>query len=40
MEVSCCGGIENAVITAFKDSNKMIPGRVITLSINDEILAD
>ncbi|AEF80448.1 ATP-binding protein [Leadbettera azotonutricia] len=40
MEVPCCGGIENAVITALKNSNKMIPWRVITLSINGEILAD
>jgi NAD-dependent dihydropyrimidine dehydrogenase PreA subunit len=40
MEVPCCGGIENAVITALKDSGKMIPWRVIVLSIQGEIVAD
>jgi hypothetical protein len=40
MEVPCCGGLENAVITALKNSNKMIPWRVITLSINGNIVAD
>ena len=40
MEVPCCGGIENAVITALKNSAKMIPWRVITLSINGNIVAD
>jgi hypothetical protein len=40
MEVPCCGGIENAVITALKNSNKMIPWRVIILSIKGEIVAD
>ncbi|MHB9291303.1 putative Ion-translocating oxidoreductase complex subunit B [Hollandina sp. SP2] len=40
MEVPCCGGIENAVITALKNSGKMIPWRVIMLSISGEILSD
>jgi hypothetical protein len=40
MEVPCCGGIENAVITALKNSGKMIPWRVITLSVSGEILPD
>jgi NAD-dependent dihydropyrimidine dehydrogenase PreA subunit len=40
MEVPCCGGIENAVITALKNSGKMIPWRVIVLSIGGEILSD
>jgi hypothetical protein len=40
MEVPCCGGIENAVVTALKNSGKMIPWRVIVLSINGEILPD
>jgi hypothetical protein len=40
MEVPCCGGIENAVVTALKNSGKMIPWRVITLSISGEILSD
>jgi ferredoxin len=40
MEVPCCGGIENAVKTALKNSGKMIPWRVVTLSVNGEILGD
>lgn len=32
MEVPCCGGIENAVITALKNSGKMIPWQVVTIS--------
>jgi hypothetical protein len=40
MEVPCCGGIENAVITALRNSKKMIPWRVIVLSVNGAILAD
>jgi NAD-dependent dihydropyrimidine dehydrogenase PreA subunit len=45
MEVPCCGGIENAVKTALKNAGrspgpKMIPWRVVTLSISGEILED
>jgi ferredoxin len=40
MEVPCCRGIENAIITALKNSGKMLPWRVIILSINGDILAD
>jgi hypothetical protein len=40
MEVPCCGGIENAVVTALKKSDKMIPWRVIILSVNGDILTD
>jgi ferredoxin len=40
MEVPCCGGIENAVKTALKNSGKIIPWRVVTLSTNGEILED
>jgi ferredoxin len=40
MEVPCCGGIEQAVINALKNSAKMIPWRVVTLSINGDILSD
>jgi ferredoxin len=40
MEVPCCGGIENAVVTALKDSGKMIPWQVVTLSIGGEVLSD
>lgn len=38
MEVPCCGGIQNAVITALKNSGKMIPWQVVTLSTSGEIL--
>ncbi len=38
MEVPCCGGLENAVITALKNSGKMIPWQVVTISTNGEIL--
>jgi hypothetical protein len=40
MEVPCCGGIEKAVITSLKNSGKMIPWRVITLSVTGGILPD
>lgn len=40
MEVPCCGGIENAVKTALRDSGKMIPWRVVTLSTDGQILED
>lgn len=38
MEVPCCGGIENAVKYALQASNKFIPLRVVTISINGTIL--
>lgn len=38
MEVPCCGGIQNAVITALKNSGKMIPWQVVTISTAGEIL--
>jgi len=38
MEVPCCGGIENAVVTALKNSGKMIPWQVVTISTDGEIL--
>lgn len=38
MEVPCCGGLENAVITALKNSGKMIPWSVVTIGTNGEIL--
>lgn len=38
MEVPCCGGIENAVKTALQNSGKFIPWRVVTISIDGEIL--
>lgn len=38
MEVPCCGGIQNAVVTALKNSGKMIPWQVVTISTTGEIL--
>lgn len=40
MEVPCCGGIENAVITALKNSGKMLPWQVVTLSTDGRIIED
>ena len=38
MEVTCCGGLENAVKNALHDSEKLIPSQVVTLSIDGKIL--
>jgi NAD-dependent dihydropyrimidine dehydrogenase PreA subunit len=38
MEVPCCVGIEHATITALKNSNKMIPWQVVTISTDGKIL--
>lgn len=38
MEVPCCGGIERAAVTALKESGKMIPWQVVTISIDGRIL--
>lgn len=38
MEVPCCGGIENAAVQALKDSGKMIPWQVVTISTTGEVL--
>lgn len=38
MEVPCCGGIERAVVNALKNSGKMIPWQVVTISTSGEIL--
>lgn len=38
MEVPCCGGIQNAVITALRNSGKMIPWQVVTISASGRIL--
>ena len=40
MEVPCCGGIENATIRALKNSEKMIPWRVITISTQGNIIEE
>lgn len=38
MEVPCCKGIEDSVITALKNSGKMIPWQVVTITTEGKIL--
>ena len=38
MEVPCCGGLQNAVVNALKNSGKMIPRQVVTISCDGKIL--
>ena len=38
MEVPCCGGIEFAVMQALKNSGKMIPWQVVTISCDGQII--
>ena len=38
MEVPCCGGLEQAVKTALRDSGKLIPWQVVTISTDGRIL--
>lgn len=38
MEVPCCGGIQNATVTALKNSGKMIPWQIVTISTDGRIL--
>lgn len=38
MEVPCCGGLQNAAVTAMKKSGKFIPWQVITVSVEGEIV--
>lgn len=38
MEVPCCGGIVNAVMNALRDSGKIIPWNVVTVSTDGEII--
>lgn len=40
MEVPCCGGIERAAVNALKNSGKMIPWQVVTISTDGNILKD
>ena len=40
MEVPCCGGLEFAAKKAIGESGKSLPLRVVTISIDGEILAD
>jgi len=38
MEVPCCGGIENAVIKAMKQSGKFLPWQVVTVATDGQLL--
>lgn len=38
MEVPCCGGIANAAARALKDSGKIIPFNIVTISADGEII--
>ncbi len=38
MEVPCCGGLEQATVQALKNSGKMIPWQVVTISSDGRIL--
>lgn len=38
MEVPCCGGLEQAVKAALRDSGKFIPWQVVTLSTDGRVL--
>ena len=38
MEVPCCGGSQNAAVTAMKKSGKFIPWQVLTVSVEGEVL--
>jgi len=40
MEVPCCGGIEQAVKTALRNSGKMIPWQVVTISTDGRVLEE
>lgn len=40
MEVPCCKGIENAVKTALQNSGKFLPWRVVTISVDGNIISD
>lgn len=38
MEVPCCGGLENAVKNALRNSGKFIPWQIVTISVDGKIL--
>lgn len=40
MEVPCCGGLESAVKTAPRNSQKLIPWQVVTVSIDGELIEE
>jgi Fe-S-cluster-containing hydrogenase component 2 len=40
MEVPCCGGLENAVKEALKNSGKMIPWQIVTIAADGMVLEE
>ena len=40
MKVPCCGGIENAVKNALKNSDKSIPWQIVTISTEGSLVGD
>ena len=40
MEVPCCGGIAHAAINALKNSGKMIPWQIVTISTDGQIIEE
>lgn len=40
MQVICCGGLERAVVTALRDSGKVIPWQTVTLTADGQILEE
>ncbi|NMA79187.1 MAG: 4Fe-4S ferredoxin, partial [Clostridiales bacterium] len=40
MEVPCCAGIANASVNALKNSGKMIPWSLVTISTDGQIIED
>ncbi|NLJ41926.1 MAG: 4Fe-4S binding protein [Clostridiales bacterium] len=38
MQVPCCGGLQNAAVTALQNSGKMIPWQVVTISTDGNII--
>ena len=40
MEVPCCAGITNATVQALKNSNKMVPWQVVTITTDGQIIEE
>lgn len=38
MEVPCCGGLSNAAVNALRNSGKMIPWQIVTISTDGQII--
>lgn len=38
MEVPCCGGLSNAVVTALRNCGKMIPWQIVTITTDGKVI--